>query len=281
MIAASEARPSLLEPDVPPDLPRAMGAVDDGARATARRLVQTLGGRFSRELGIDVDAGPDEVECWFLAATLFGTRISAGIAMRAYRALAAKGIWTIADVGGATWDELVALLDAGGYVRYDFRTASRLQELERIVRERYGGRISVIGATSADPAAAEAAIEALPGWGQVTTRLFLRELRGVWPAAHPSSDPRARWAAAHLGLRRDESEAGTLAWLESFAPEAGLDVRDLEAALVRLALRHGRGRRACRGGDGCLVGAGDGRPDRRPGGTNPPTLAAAGDSAEP
>jgi endonuclease III len=219
--------------------------------------VRTLGGRFSLELGIDVDVGPDEVERWFLAATLFGTRISAGVAMRAYRELAADGVRTIADVGGASWEELVALLDAGGYVRYDFRTASRLQELERIVRERYGGRISVIGATSAEPAAAEAALDALPGWGQVTTRLFLRELRGVWPAARPPSDPRARWAAAHLGWRPDESEAGALDWLESLARAAGVDARDLEAGLVRLALGHGRGRRACPGGDGCRVLAGD------------------------
>jgi hypothetical protein len=255
MIRASGVRPSSCEPDVPPG-PRAKAAILDRA-ATTRRLVRTVGGRFSRELGIDVDDGPDEVERWFLAATLFGTRISASIAMRAYRALAGAGLRTIADVRGASWDKLVALLDAAGYVRYDFRTASRLQELERIVRERHGGRISAIGAACASEAAAEAAVDALPGWGQVTTRLFLRELRGVWPAARPPSDPRARWAAAHLGWRGDESEAGALEWLESLAREAGVDVRDLEAALVRLALAHGRGRLACPGGDACPVPAGD------------------------
>ena len=57
----------------------------------ARRLVATLGGRFSIELGIDVDGGADEVERWALAATLFGNRISAGIVVRTYRELERAG----------------------------------------------------------------------------------------------------------------------------------------------------------------------------------------------
>ena len=48
----------------------------------ARRVVGTLSGRYSMELGIDVDAGGAEIERWFLAATLFGTRISAPVAER-------------------------------------------------------------------------------------------------------------------------------------------------------------------------------------------------------
>src|SRR5664279_823350 len=99
------------------------------AAATARRLVETLGGRYSAQLGISVDQGPDEVERWFLAATLFGHRISAEVAMRTYRTIERAGIRTIAEAAGATWDELVALLDEGGYVRYDFSTASRLLAL--------------------------------------------------------------------------------------------------------------------------------------------------------
>jgi hypothetical protein len=227
-------------------------AVDGQAATTARRLVRALGGRFSPELGIDLDHGPDEVERWFLAATLFGTRIPARIAMRAYRSLADGGIRTVAGVAGASWDELVALLDAGGYVRYDFRTASRLQALERAVRERYGGRIASLGRTVRDPAEAEAAIDALPGWGPVTTRLFLRELRGVWPAAQPSIDPRAGWAASHLGLVADGA-ATTVVRIGAVAGAAGLDLRDLEAALVRLALAHGRRRGVCQGGQSCFV----------------------------
>jgi hypothetical protein len=74
------------------------------AAATARRLVETLGGRYSAQLGISVDQGPDEVERWFLAATLFGHRISAEVAMRTYRAIERAGIRTIAEAAGARGD---------------------------------------------------------------------------------------------------------------------------------------------------------------------------------
>ena len=36
-------------------------------------------------------------------------------------------------------EDLVALLDAGGYARYDIRTATRLQNLSEIIDERYDG----------------------------------------------------------------------------------------------------------------------------------------------
>jgi hypothetical protein len=226
------------------------------AAATARRLVETLGGRYSAQLGIAVDQGPDEVERWFLAATLFGHRISAEVAMRTYRTIERAGIRTIAEAAGATWDELVALLDEGGYVRYDFSTASRLLALAGTVIERHHGRISTVPETTDDPAEIEATLDRLPGWGPTTVRLFLRELRGVWPGARPPCDKRARWAAEHLGLGQPERDARGLAWLEALAALAGVDPRDLESALVRLALAHGRRRAPCPGSDRCLVALG-------------------------
>ncbi len=96
-------------------------------RALVRKLVDTLGGRFSTQAGIDVDAGRHEVERWFLAATLLGTRISAAIAMRTYRVLHDAGVSTVADAGQRSWEDLVALLDAGGYARYD--TPPNLREV--------------------------------------------------------------------------------------------------------------------------------------------------------
>jgi len=47
-------------------------------------LVESLGGRYSAQLGIDVDRGDDQIERWALAATLFGARISAKIAERTF-----------------------------------------------------------------------------------------------------------------------------------------------------------------------------------------------------
>ncbi len=223
---------------------------DEARGRVARQLVETLGGRFSTSMGIAVDRGGREVERWFLAATLFGTRISVGIAERTYRVLADAGVRTIVDVAPRTWDELVALLDAGGYVRYDFRTASRLQELAACVEERYGGRINRLGRAARDPEELEAALDALPGWGPVTVRLFLRELRGVWPHADPPFDERAAWAARHLRLLGNARPS--IERLRGVARAANVDARDLEAALVRLGLQH-RGRGDCPGGERCHV----------------------------
>ncbi len=221
------------------------------AAELASRLVERLGGRYSLELGIDVDHGGEEVECWALLATLFGNRVTAGVAARTYRTLALAGVRTIGEAGGRSWEQLVALLDAGGYVRYDFRTATRLLDLAAALRSP-GDGIVAIGKSLRHPEELMAALDALPGWGPVTVRLFLRELRGVWPGAELPPDPHALEAAAHLGLALARSSTGALAALGELAEAAGLDVRDLETALVRLALAHRRrfagcpGRAACR-----------------------------------
>jgi hypothetical protein len=230
-----------------------------GGAIVARRLVERLGGRFSVEAGIDVDAGEHEVERWFLAATLFGTRISSAVAIRTYRVLDAAGVSTIGDAGRRSWDELVALLDAGGYTRYDFRTASRLLELSAAVSRQHPDGIARFGAQARDLDALVADLDALPGWGPTTIGAFLRELRGVWPVVTTPLDPRAEGAARHLGLASG-SRPLTVATLAVLAARADLDPRDLEAALVRLALVHGRAFARCEAaGSTCTLVAGEAR----------------------
>jgi hypothetical protein len=221
-----------------------------GAVGLARRVVAVLGGRYSAELGIDVDAGEAQVERWFVAATLFGARIPARVAERAFGVLGAAGLARIGQMRHVPSGDLIAMLDAGGYARYDVRTATRLLELAEIVNERYDGQVAVIGRRFAAYPALRAALDALPGWGPVTVRLFLRELRGVWPGADPPPDERAVAAAHHLGLTAARSDAAFLAGL---AAACGLDVRDLEAGLVRLDLAHGRAMAGCPGGQACTA----------------------------
>jgi hypothetical protein len=228
-------------------------------------MVAALGGRYSSGLGIDVDAGDAEVERWFLAATLFGTRISARVAERTFGVLDGAGLHRVAQARHVPWDDLVALLDEGGYVRYDFRTATRLQDLAVILGERYGGEVAAIGRRFPRYPGLCRALDVLPGWGPVTIQLFLRELRGVWPGARPPLDGRAAAAARHLGLAGPGQGLTALARL---AAESGLDLRDLEAALVRLALAHRRTMDACPGGGACpfLPAGGREPPGRRSGG---------------
>ena len=213
------------------------------ASCRARHLVATLGGRFSLELGIDVDSGADEIERWALAATLFGNRISTSVALRTYRVLEHAGIRTISDAGARDRKELVALLDEGGYARYDERTASRLVALAETIAHRYSGRLSVIGEQLVDVDELQRLLGALPGWGPVTVQVFLRELRGVWPGATVPLDHRASAAAHHLRLPL-ELEA-----LSSLAAVAHLDLADLEAGLMRLCVCHDLAH--CPGGEEC------------------------------
>ncbi len=173
----------------------------------AHRVVAVLGGRYSAGLGIDVDAGEAEVERWFLAATLFGARIPARVAERTFGVLAAAGLartWQLRHVPSA---DLIAMLDAGGYARYDLRTATRLLHLCEIIDDRYDGQVGLIGRRFAAYPELRAALDALPGWGPVTVRLFLRELRGVWPGAGLPLDERAATGGHTCRCRPEHSQA--------------------------------------------------------------------------
>jgi len=164
--------------------------------------------------------------------------------------LAAAGLARIGQLRHVPSGDLIAMLDAGGYARYDVRTAERLLELCEIINERYDGQVAVIGRRFAAYPALRAALDALPGWGPVTIRLFLRELRGVWPGAGPPLDERALAAAHHLEPLGGRPGVTDLARL---AGACGLDVRDLESGLVRLDLAHGRAMARCPGGQACLA----------------------------
>lgn len=219
----------------------------------ARRLVEQMGGRYSIECGIDVDAGDSEVERWFVAATLFGSRISSSIAGRTFHALECGGLTSIAGAARLSRDELVALLDQGGYARYDFRMADRLEALAGAVAERYDGRAALIGSTYPAYQGLHQALDDLPGWGPVTIQVFLRELRGVWPGARPPLDPRCERATRHLDLLPPSTTTITPSLLARLAERAGLDPRDLESGLVRLALAHHDRWEDCPGGPGCRL----------------------------
>lgn len=99
---------------------------------------------------------------------------------------------------------------------------------------------------------------------------FRRELRGIWPGAQPEFDDRVIRAAAHLGLLDFVDEAtkkktnlsepggeqaaqllGSPHPLEELAEKAGVGIRDLEAALVRISLVHSHQYKSCGGASMC------------------------------
>jgi endonuclease III len=122
------------------------------------------------------------------------------VAERTFRVLATAGLARIAQARHVPTEELVALLDEGGYARYDFRTAERLQALSEVIGERYDEQTAEIGRQYQSYPELRAALDSLPGWGPTTVQLFLRELRGVggrpatsrWPRGFRHGSPRPR-----------------------------------------------------------------------------------------
>lgn len=226
----------------------------DSAPGIAAALVGTLGGRYSVEVGIDLDHGGDAAaDRWFLCATLFGTRIATSVALRSAGRLFDAGITTVQEAASRPWDDLVALLDAAGYTRYDFRTATRLQRLGDEVQRRCGSSVAVLARRHPDADDLAAALDDFTGWGPVTVHAFLRELRGVWPGADPPLDLRALQAARHLGLVTTDDARGALDELAAVADASGADLRDLEAACVRASIVHRRSMARCPGGVRCAL----------------------------
>ncbi len=213
------------------------------ATLTGHDLVARLGGRYADAIGIRLAKGErGEIFKWFLAALLYGAPIQEGVAKRTYLAFAAAGVLTPQRVLATGWDGLVAVLDAGGYVRYDYKTATKLLAVCAALQDGYAGDLNGLHEAATSPADLEARLMALgKGVGPVTVNIFLRELRGIWAKARPLPQEGTVAAARAVGLLRGGTLKGAaaLARLQRrWAAEGGHtnDFADLEAALQR----HGR-----------------------------------------
>jgi endonuclease III len=169
---------------------------------------------YSKELGLDMRRSEDRFK-WFLASVLFAKRISADIAKKTYLLFEAEGLTTPDAILHAGWDKLVEVLDAGGYVRYDFSTASTLLETMEKIKAR--GGLERIHIEVTGPEDLEKKLQELKGVGPVATNIFLRELRGIWPKARPKPSRLALEVGRRLRLR---------------------EVEPFESALVRLKLEY-------------------------------------------
>lgn len=210
-------------------------------------LVKCRGGRYASALGIDL-AAPDAGERfkWFLAAVLYGTRISESLAARTWREFAERGVVTPERILAMGWNGLVAILDAGSYVRYDYKTATKLLDVCAALMRDYGGSLDALHDAAAGPRDLEQRIKSLgKGIGDTTVGIFLRELRGIWPKAQPPLSPLALAGAKALGYLPPAVDDTDRAlprlmnvWAADGHPAAGFC--DFEAALVRegLSLRH-------------------------------------------
>ncbi len=183
---------------------------------------------YSQELSLDLKREEDRFK-WFLASILFAKRISSEVAKRTYKQFEKEGIITPESITEAGWDKLVEVLDAGGYVRYDFSTASNLLDIAANLGEKYGS-LEGLYTQSEDSRDLEKRLLEFKGVGPTTVNIFLRELKAVWEKAKPQPSPLAREVASRLGLGEDE-----------------LELPAVESALVRLNLEFCKCRRCSSG----------------------------------
>ena len=174
---------------------------------------------YSEDLGIDLSE-PEGRFRWFLASILFGARISERIAANTYRQFEVSGVDTPDRIIEAGWDRLVGILDSGGYVRYDFSTASKLLEVMSALKQKYGS-LENLYHQSSDTKDLERRLQEFKGIGPTTVQIFLRELRGKWEIK-PAVSKIAQSAARNLGLNLDEFEEERLARVETALVKLGL-----------------------------------------------------------
>ncbi|WP_449462151.1 hypothetical protein PQ610_06410 [Tardisphaera miroshnichenkoae] len=197
-------------------------------------LVRRLGKPYSELLGIELKSGNErEIFKWFLASLLFAKPIREETAISTYRALESEGLLDPDSLLAAGWANLVEALDRGGYVRYDFSTATKILEATRNLKERYGS-LSALHKASNNEDDLEQRIKGLAkGIGDVTVSIFLRDMRRTWRDVKEKPTP----------LLKAGMEAYGIEDCDATAKELGVDPVALETALSRFAKESKRKRK--------------------------------------
>ena len=200
-------------------------------RISLKTLLKRWGQPYSEQLGIDLESGREgEIFKWFLAAILFGKPIQERVAATTYRLFALRKVTSPESIERTGWDGLVELLDMGGYVRYDFSTATKLLSIVAELKKVYGS-LTALHKLARNAADLESRLQKFKGIGPVTTNIFLRELRVVWPKADPEPAELVKTTAKKLGIR-----------LESFKRKSKEFIR-LECALFRIGKAMAKGKK--------------------------------------
>ena len=167
---------------------------------THPEVLQKLRGipSYSEELGLDLTQPEDRFK-WFIASILFAKRISADIAKSTFKKFIEANLTSPKAIVDAGWDRLVQVLDAGGYVRYDFSTASNLLAICTKLLNQYGD-IDTIHEHARDGDDLEHRLLEFKGVGPTAVNIFLRELRGIWEKANPSISQFSVEVAKRLAL---------------------------------------------------------------------------------
>src|SRR5213078_4050306 len=139
---------------------------------------------YAEELGIDLSSKQEaEYFKWFLACLLFGKPIQQQVAKQTYFEFVKEGFITPDAILNAGWDRLVEVLDRGHYVRYDFSTATKLLDVSKCLKEKYGTLTELLRQSqSIDELSSR--LQAFKGIGPKTTEIFLRDITPIFSKSH-------------------------------------------------------------------------------------------------
>jgi endonuclease III len=203
------------------------------------KLVGALGGSYSSELGINLASlQSDEVFKWFLASMLLGVNNRQRVAIRAYREFEKAGVLSLERLLTTDWQSLVDTLDRGGYVMYNFKTATGLIEAAWTLNQQYQGDLNRLHFFTRDEKDLERRLRAL---GERVTptvvKVFLRDMRGLWEKAEPPLEKDVLLALKRLQLADTTSpvlamEELRIRWEDSGINQTQFSV--LENALTKL-----------------------------------------------
>jgi len=190
-----------------------------------RDFVAEYGQPYSEMLGIELTPKrKDEIVKWFLASILYSKPIRESSATRTYQVFAKNRVATARRIVNSGWEQLVRMLDEGGYTRYDFSTADKLLEVFNNLERSYGGDLRRLYEQSKDEEELEARLKGLgKGIGDTTISIFLRDMRHIWPKVNPRPTPLVASALKQLHIED----------LAQYARKHSIDVVRLETALVR------------------------------------------------
>lgn len=127
------------------------------------------------EFGLDVLSSDTDLFRWFLLCALFGKPIRSESAITTWQLFIDEQLdtpWAIVD---ASEFQLVRVLHAGGYTRYQHVTARGLKLcMERLIRE-YEGSLLFMLESSQDEDEFSKRLQKLHGIGPKVAEIFLRE----------------------------------------------------------------------------------------------------------
>lgn len=127
------------------------------------------------EFGLDVLSGDTDLFRWFLLCYLFGKPIRSEAAVATWQLFIKKKMDTPWAIIQASEHQLVRVLHAGGYTRYQHVTARGLQVcMERLIREYEGSLIFMLESSEHETEFSKR-LQKLHGVGPKVAEIFMRE----------------------------------------------------------------------------------------------------------